>query len=190
MSIKYGLLALLSDGDAYGYQLRSRFETATGSVWALNIGQVYTTLARLERDGLIEGIGSDDEGRAIYRLTAAGRTELSSWWDSPVAHANRPRDELAIKIALAVTTPDVDAATILQTQRRETIRHLQDLTRVKRQSDPEELSWRLVVESLIFAAEAEVRWLDHCEASLVRRARQRTAARPADQPESTKQATR
>ncbi|WP_029137230.1 PadR family transcriptional regulator [Nakamurella lactea] len=173
MSIKYGLLALLSDADAYGYQLRSRFESATGSVWPLNIGQVYTTLARLDRDGLIEGIGTDGDGRAMYRLTNAGRTELSGWWDTPVAHADRPRDELAIKIALAITTPGVDATAILQTQRRETIRHLQDLTRVKRQSDPDDLSWRLVAESLIFAAEAEVRWLDHCEASLVRHGRTR-----------------
>lgn len=180
MSIKYSLLALLSEGDAYGYQLRSRFESATGSVWSLNIGQVYSTLSRLERDGQVEGIGTDDDGRAMYRLTDAGRTELSHWWDSPVAHADRPRDELAIKIALALTTPQVDADAILQVQRRETIRHLQDLTRIKRQADPDDLSWRLVVESLIFGAEAEVRWLDHCEASLVRRAkaRQRSVSQP------------
>lgn len=173
MSIKYGLLALLSDADAYGYQLRSRFESATGSAWPLNIGQVYTTLSRLERDGLVAGIGADGDGRSMYRLTDAGRAELSGWWDSPVLHADRPRDELAIKIALAITTPRVDASAILQTQRRETVRHLQDLTRVKRQTDPEDLSWRLVVESMIFAAEAEVRWLDHCEASLVRQGRDR-----------------
>lgn len=168
MSIRHSLLALLSDGDAYGYQLRARFETATGSVWSLNIGQVYTTLSRLERDELVEGVVTDGEGRVIYRLTDAGRGELSRWWDSAVAHADRPRDELAIKIALAVTTPDVDTGAILQTQRRESIRHLQDLTRLKRHAEPEDLSWRLVVESMIFAAEAEVRWLDHCEAALVR----------------------
>ncbi|MGI8415768.1 MAG: PadR family transcriptional regulator [Nakamurella sp.] len=173
MSIRNSLLALLSDGDAYGYQLRARFESATGSVWSLNIGQVYTTLSRLERDGLVEGNGAGGDGRISYRLTDIGRIELSAWWDSPVAHPDRPRDELAIKMALAVTTPGVDVAAIVQTQRRETIRHLQDLTRLKRQTDADDVSWRLVVESMIFAAEAEVRWLDHCEAAVLRGARKR-----------------
>jgi len=184
LSIRHSLLALLSDGDAYGYQLRSRFESATGSVWSLNIGQVYTTLARLERDAMVQGVGAGDDGRVIYRLTDAGRAELSAWWDSPVAHQDRPRDELAIKIALAVTTPNVDANSILQTQRRETIRHLQDLTRSKRHTDAGDLSWRLVIESMIFAAEAEVRWLDHCESALIRNARPRPSKAGIPQPDA------
>ncbi len=175
MSIRYGLLALLSDGDAYGYVLRSRFEELTGGVWPLNIGQVYTTLTRLQRDGLVTDAGTDGDGRVMYALTGAGREALAGWWSAPVARADRPRDELAIKIALAVTTPGVDAAAVLQTQRAATMRSLQDLTRLKRHGsdastrDPGgDLSWRLVLESMVFAAEAEVRWLDHCETALLR----------------------
>ncbi len=184
MSIKFGLLALLSEGDAYGYVLRSRFEDRTGGVWPLNIGQVYTTLTRLERDGLVSSAGTDGDGRVMYALTDAGRAELSTWWSVPVARGDRPRDELAIKIALAVTTPGVDAAAVLQAQRSATMRSLQDLTRLKRHGAGRasggretggddggaELSWQLVLESMVFAAEAEVRWLDYCETSLVRAA--------------------
>jgi DNA-binding PadR family transcriptional regulator len=175
MSIRYGLLALLSDGDAYGYVLRSRFEALTGGVWPLNIGQVYTTLSRLERDGLVAGAGTDGDGRVMYALTDAGRGELAAWWSVPVARADRPRDELASKSELAVTTPGVDAAAVVQTQREATMRSLQDLTRLKRHGADGgspgadgDLSWRLVLESMVFAAEAEIRWLDHCETALLR----------------------
>lgn len=194
MSIRYSLLALLSEGDAYGYVLRSRFEDLTGGVWPLNIGQVYTTLARLERDGLVTDAGADDDGRVMYALTEAGRADLAGWWAVPVARTDRPRDELAIKIALAVTTPGVDAGAVLQTQRAATMRSLQDLTRLKRHGSganagggagggvaggaPSDLSWRLVLESMVFAAEAEIRWLDHCETALLRGAR--TAATHGD----------
>lgn len=171
MSIRHSLLALLSGGDAYGYQLRARFEAATGSAWPLNIGQVYTTLGRLERDGLVQGQGADDEGRSRYRLTDEGQAELTRWWSVPVRRADRPRDELATKIALAVCTEGVDVAAVIQTQRRSTLANLQDLTRLKRH-DGADLSWQLVLESMIFTAESEIRWLDHCEATVLRHRRQ------------------
>lgn len=170
MSIRHSLLALLVEQDAYGYQLRARFESLTGSVWPLNIGQVYTTLVRLERDGSVLGTGTGEDGRAMYHLTEAGHRELSTWWRSPVSRTERPRDELAIKIALAVTTPGVDASAILQTQRMDTMRSMQDLTKLKRHNDTTDLPCRLVLESMIFAAEAEIRWLDHCESALIRHA--------------------
>ncbi|RIJ70499.1 PadR family transcriptional regulator [Nakamurella silvestris] len=188
MSIRHSLLALLASDSAYGYQLRARFETLTGSVWPLNIGQVYTTLARLERDGLVVGAGSDDEGRIIYRLTGPGRDELALWWSSPVGRSARPRDELAIKIALAVTDPTIDAAAILQTQRSDTMRSLQDLTKLKRHTEQDEVAWRLVLESMIFNAEAEIRWLDHCESTLLREAHRRPeVGRPPGPSEPTPQ---
>ena len=181
MSVKQALLALLEEGPKYGYQLRSEFETRTGATWPLNIGQVYTTLARLERDGLVEGAGADAEGHVVYQVTEAGRDEVAAWFTTPVARTQPPRDELAIKLALAVTVPGVDVGAVIQQQRSATITALQDYTRLKRRSDQpvesSELAWSLVLESLIFAAEAEVRWLDHCEARL-RRAAVETAARP------------
>ena len=170
MSIKHGLLALLVPEPLYGARLRSEFERQTGGTWPLNIGQVYTTLARLERDGLVEHLDEpDEEGRHPYRLTSAGRRVVEAWWRTPVERESAPRSELAIKLALAVTVPGVDVTAVVQTQRAATLRSLQDLTRLKRQRpDSDELAWSLVLEHLIFAAEAETRWLDHIEAMLSR----------------------
>jgi DNA-binding PadR family transcriptional regulator len=180
VSIKHGLLALLVREPLYGARLRTEFEDQTGGTWPLNIGQVYTTLARLERDGLVEHLDEpDDEGRHPYRLTGAGRQAVEAWWRTPVERESAPRNELAIKLALAVTVPDVHVAAVVQTQRAATLSQLQDLTRLKRQrSEREELAWSLVLEHLIFAAEAEIRWLDHIEATL---SRHRPASRPGDQ---------
>lgn len=183
MSVRSGLMALLAEGEKYGAQLRSEFEGRTGGTWPLNVGQVYTTLDRLVRDGLVEQVGEPDaEGRIAYRLTEPGRRELHAWWTTPVDRTNTPRDELTIKLALAVTAPGVDVPRVVQAQRTATLHHLHDLTRLKREAlggadgaaegtttreDP--LAWLLVLENLIFAAEGEARWLDHVETMLARR---------------------
>ena len=182
MSIRHGLLALLERGPSHGYQLRAEFDAATGATWPLNVGQVYTTLDRLERDGLVAQDGEPDpDGRIAYRITDDGRRELTSWFASPVTRQGAPRDELAIKLALAVTTPGVDVLTVVQTQRTATMTGLQDLTRLKaRSAEPgNDLAWSLVLDSLVFRAEAEIRWLDHCEARLRRAAADGTLHTPA-----------
>jgi len=176
MSIRHGLLALLERGPKYGYQLRTEFDQTTGSTWPLNVGQVYTTLARLERDGLVVAGEQDAEGRTRYEITAIGRADLESWFGTPVVSADRPRDELAIKLALAVTVPGVDVSAVIQRQRAATIVALQDLTRLKTAGDDGDLSWSLVLESMRFQYDAEIRWLDHCESSLSRAARERDNA--------------
>ena len=165
MAIRNGLLALLERGPMYGYQLRAQFEASTGATWPLNVGQVYTTLARLERDGLVDPLGEPDaEGRVTYRITDRGRAEVEGWFSSPVVREGRPRDELAIKLAMALTTPGVDVHRVIQTQRTATLRSLQELTRLKAGADEvADAAWLLVLESMICGAEAEVRWLDHCE---------------------------
>jgi DNA-binding PadR family transcriptional regulator len=173
MSIRHSLLALLDEGPRYGYQLRSEFEARTAATWPLNVGQVYTTLARLERDGLVvPAAGADGaaDSQVHYRITDAGRAEVRTWFDTPVERASRPRDELAIKLSLAVTVPGVDVARIIQAQRTATLRALQDYTRLKAGPGGEDLAWILVLDSLIFSAEAEIRWLDHSEARLARAA--------------------
>lgn len=153
----------------YGYQLRVVFEESTGGTWPLNIGQVYTTLSRLERDELVRALPEGDGGQRPYEITAAGRAELAAWFTTPVSRSDRPRDELAIKLAFALTTPGVDVRAVVQAQRGATMRTLQEFTRLKARSDePADLPWRLVLDAMVFQAEAEVRWLDHCEASLVR----------------------
>ncbi|GAB4001419.1 PadR family transcriptional regulator [Nocardioides ultimimeridianus] len=179
MSVKHALLALLEQQPMYGYQLRVEFEQRTGTTWPLNVGQVYTTLTRLERDGLASAEGEDAEGHVIYRITDAGRDEVAAWFTTPVARTQPPRDELAIKLALAVTVPGVDVGSVIQQQRSATMTALQDYTRLKRRAadgdQPADLAWSLVLDSLVFAAEAEVRWLDHCEARLRRAATERPA---------------
>ncbi|MEV7771589.1 PadR family transcriptional regulator [Kitasatospora sp. NPDC086791] len=182
MSIRHGLLALLDQGPRYGYQLRTEFEARTGATWPLNVGQVYTTLSRLERDGLVEAAGEDDEGHQFYAVTDAGRAELRAWFDTPVPRTNPPRDELAIKLAMAVTVPGVDVSAVVQGQRRHSIKALQDYTRLKGRalagearpgvvpSASNDLAWLLVLDQLIFQTEAEIRWLDHCETRLAQQA--------------------
>src|SRR6266536_2093745 len=150
MSVRHSLLALLERRPMYGYGLKGEFEAATGHMWPLNDGQVYTTLARLERDGLVEADAGAD-GQKVYRLAEAGRQEL------------------ALKLVFAVRSPSVDVHRVIQRQRAATMRSLQELTRLKGDGQPgDDLSWLLVLDSMLFQAEAEVRWLDHCEASLVR----------------------
>ena len=179
MSIRQGLLALLVEGPRHGYQLRQEFDTRTGSTWPLNIGQVYTTLARLRRDGLVEATGDSDDSHNVYALTAAGRREVDAWFATPVQLPDRPRDELAIKLALAAETPGVDLTAVIQTQRTATVEAMQDYTRLRASADPvAELGWLLVLDSLLFQAEAEVRWLDACEQRLARP--RQTRERPQD----------
>ena len=206
MSIRQAMLAILEQGPMYGYQLRAEFEQRTGETWPLNIGQVYTTLTRLERDGLVEVVGhggadGDDqhgsERHVSYRATEAGRSEVSEWFATPVPRSQPPRDELAIKLAIAVTLPGVDVATIIQRQRSATMASLQDYTRLKRTgraaapAEPADLAWSLVLDALVFDAEAEVRWLDHCEARLRRAATEREDVRRTTQAaETNERATR
>ncbi|MDQ1711806.1 MAG: hypothetical protein QOE45_1256 [Frankiaceae bacterium] len=168
MSIRQALLSLLANQPMYGYQLRSEFEARTGATWPLNVGQVYTTLTRLERDGLVERAGGDDDGHAVYRVTDAGHAEVQAWFATPVDRQTPPRDELAIKLAIAVTVPGVDVRGVIQAQRTDTVRALQEYVRLKSRGTDEDLAWLLVLDSLVFQAEAEVRWLDHCESRLAR----------------------
>lgn len=179
MSVRQSLLAILDQGPCYGYQLRTEFDRRTGSTWPLNVGQIYTTLDRLARDGLVEKLGAneaspDATSQIYFRITDAGRSEVAGWLGSPVERTAATRDELAIKLAIAVTLPGVDIARVIQVQRAATLRNLQELTKTKNATgDPEtseNLAWLLIVDSLIFQAEAEVRWLDHSEARLARAA--------------------
>jgi DNA-binding PadR family transcriptional regulator len=171
VSVRQSLLVLLAEKDRHGYQLRQEFEQRTGGTWPINIGQIYTTINRLQRDGLVVEAGRQDDGSVVYRLTEAGRQEAGQWWDTPVDRTAPAREELAIKLALAITSSGVDVRKVLQSQRTESVRALQTYTRHKRRlpavpTGPE-LARLLVLDNLIFAVEAEVRWLDHIEQRLV-----------------------
>jgi DNA-binding PadR family transcriptional regulator len=166
VSVKFGLLALLAEAPTHGYQLKTDFERRTANQWALNIGQVYTTLQRLERDGLVEAMGTDGD-RNEYRITPDGRRQLDEWFVSPVVPEGPPRDELTIKVLLAVAAGDLDVTAVLQQQRTASVEQLQAYTRRKAQADPvEDVAFLIMLDALIFRTEAEIRWLDATEARI------------------------
>lgn len=169
MSIRHSLLALLSEGPKYGLQLRQEFETRTGEVWPLNVGQVYTTLQRLERDGLVE---SEDVGGAgpqnVFTITPAGSDELKKWLRTPPDVVPPPRDELVIKVLVAMRVPGVDLPELLQAHRRQLVQAMQEYTRLKSEIAEDEVELSIVVDSELFRIEAIVRWLDTTDARLKR----------------------
>src|SRR5699024_489004 len=178
------------------YQLKQQFEERTGGTWPLNIGQVYTTVQRLVRDGLAEPITDDDGDVERFALTPTGRSEAAAWWTTPVERGAPARDELVIKLALAATAPGVDVLDLVQRQRRESMRSLHEYTRLHRTTG-DDLAWSLVLDHLIFNLEAEIRWLDHVEAKVARAARagdgqsgppvaDRSAARRAEETEEVR----
>ena len=169
VSVRFGLLALLDEAPSHGYNLKTAFERRTGGSWALNIGQVYTTIQRLERDGLVASIESTDgdDDRREYRITGTGRTQLASWFENPVVAEAPARDELTIKVLLAVAAGDIDVTALLQRQRRASIEQLQAYTRRKAKADPaRDVAFLILLDALIFRTEAEVRWLDACDARI------------------------
>ena len=167
MTIKNSLLAILAKEPTHGYALKSSFEKSTSGTWPLNVGQVYQTLNRLERDGLVEAVRTDDSERQTWKITGGGRTALEDWYGEPISRDPPVRDELAIKVLLAIAADQVDVSRILQTQRTATMRRLQELTLHKRKADPDEqLPWILLLEAMVLKAEAELKWLDLCEAHL------------------------
>ena len=177
MAIREALLALLERGPASAYQLKKDFDRTIGLTWPLNMGQVSTTLQRLNRDGLIEETapttsGSNDVGTAaaapLWRLTNSGAQELDRWWRSPITPEQRGRDELVMKLAVAVEIPGLDVSELIQHQRHALQQLLHDITRLRRQTPPTELATRLVLDHHIFITEAELRWLDTVDGTQLR----------------------
>ena len=176
MSIRHALLALLSEGPKYGLQLREEFEARTGEVWPLNVGQVYTTLQRLERDGLVESDGATDDGpQKGFQITAGGEQELAVWLRTPPDLASPPRDELVIKVLVALRVPGTDVSDVIQVHRRYLVELMQQWTRIKEDGSPEDLSLALAVDAELFRLDSVIRWLDAADGRLRRR--------PAGQPE-------
>jgi DNA-binding PadR family transcriptional regulator len=167
MSVRAGILALLAGGPKYGYQLKSEFEADTAGVWTLNVGQVYTTLDRLERDECVVASPADDEGKRLYHLTATGRDALANWFAEPAAEGPPPRDELLIKVLLATKTPGVDVTAVLDAERQALHENLRRHRR-NRQARNGDATADLLLDVLIARTEASLAWLDVVEARTVR----------------------
>jgi DNA-binding PadR family transcriptional regulator len=169
MSVRHALLALLSEGPKYGLQLRHEFEEGTGEVWPLNVGQVYTTLQRLERDGLVESDGSGGEGpQKGFRITEEGKTELDDWLRTPPEAMGPPRDELVIKVLVALRVPGVDVHDVIQVHRRHVVETMQRYTRLKADTPEDDVVLALVVDGEIFRLEGIIRWLDAADTRLAK----------------------
>ncbi len=166
MSVRHSLLAILDQGACYGYQLRTEFERRTGANSPLNVGQIYNTLDRLERDGLVAKGSADAQGHVFYGITDAGSREVSAWLESPVQRLTTTRDELAIKVAIAATLPGVDVDALLRRQRAVSQAHRDELERTVgglRVEGPEDLAQALVLDAMLARADAELRWLESAE---------------------------
>ena len=160
-----GLLALLSEGDAHGYQLKAAFEERTGGIWPLNVGQVYTTLDRLAGEGLVEPVASSSDAepsgrdRRTWHITESGRVEVGDWFTNGTPAGPPPRDELLVKVVMAMARTRDEALAVIDSERVALYRRTQDAQPSRRHVD----AGGLAAEAVAFRLEADLRWLDHCE---------------------------
>lgn len=166
MSVRHALLALLSDGPKFGLRLQQEFESTTGQVWPLNVGQVYTTLQRLERDGLVESAQDSDGPQKDFLLTPEGHRELNRWLRTPSAGEPPPRAELVMKVLVALQVPGVDVADIIQGHRRHLVELMQRYIHVKAEAAEDDLGLSLAVDAELFRLKGLVRWLDTADIRL------------------------
>jgi DNA-binding PadR family transcriptional regulator len=178
MSVPMSLLALLAEGPSYGLRLKQGFEERTGGIWPLNVGQVYASLDRLERAGWVRQVEGGDRQR-LHEITEAGRERLAAWFAEPV-DAAPARDQLVLKLVMALALPGVDAQAVIQAERRGAVETLQRYTLLKRDADEGDLGWLFLLDSLIFQTEARIRWLDACEARLARTGRATGSGAPVE----------
>lgn len=166
MSVRHALLALVSQGPTYATRLRSDLQQRTGELWELNIGQVYTTLQRLERDGLVREDEQAGDTTRYFVLTSAGRDELDRWLRTPPPLVTPPRDELVIKVLVAVDVPGVDVADVLESHRQRVVEAMQAFTRIKAQADSEDVALAIMLDAELFRLEGILRWLAAAEVRL------------------------
>jgi DNA-binding PadR family transcriptional regulator len=168
VTIRAALLQLLDEGPRHGYQLKVDFETRTGGIWPLNVGQVYTTLDRLARDLAVEEIdtppgtetGAGGTPRT-YRITEDGRAELKQWLAASPVEGGPPRDELITKVLLAMGRGPDHAIEVIDDQRGALFLALQLGRRQQRQR--EDAAERLAHDAVLTRIEADITWLDRCE---------------------------
>jgi DNA-binding PadR family transcriptional regulator len=155
-------------------------------VWPLNVGQVYKTLGRLERDGLAESDGTGQDGpQKRFRITPRGEEALAAWLRTPPDLTSPPRDELVMKVLVAARVPGTDAHEVIQAHRMYLVELMQQWTRLKEGEARDDLALALVVDAELFRLDAVTRWLDAADTRLKRAAAEpsRPAAVPAPVPQ-------
>lgn len=162
MSLKYGVLGLLTGEPLHGYEVKSRFEAMLGGTWEVNIGQIYTTLQRLERDGLVQPAGArGDRGKQLYRLSPAGHRALLEWLSEPDSGPQQLHEDIYVKLLLATRIANGDLPELLGRQKRAYLQRLRDLNRLEeraRRDGRHDLA-RLVRGALLHT-EADLKWMD------------------------------
>ena len=167
VSVRHALLALLSEGPKHGLLLQQEFEERTGEVWPLNVGQVYITLQRLERDGLVESDDGPKSGpQKKYSITSSGSTELDGWLRTPAGDVPPPRDELVIKVLISLRVPGADVHDIVQSHRRHMIELMQRYSHLKMEAAEDDVGLALVADAELFRLDGVVRWLDAADTRL------------------------
>jgi DNA-binding PadR family transcriptional regulator len=167
------LLVLLAKAPAHGYELKVALEETFGDAWPpINIGQIYTTLGRLERDGFVRSVHVPQEHRPdkkVYEVTEEGQQELRTWMATPIV-GPRLRDDLFLKLIIAQSAwsdGDINPQVLIEGQRRanlQSLRELNDLAaRQDAQTNPGSL---LLIEGAILHLQADIHWLDLCESRL------------------------
>jgi DNA-binding PadR family transcriptional regulator len=169
------VLAMLAKEPSQGYQLRARLNDALGPLGeALNAGQIYVTLGRLEKAGLIELAedgGPEDRDRKVYLLTALGQERVGEW----LAEVSWPKPDLAefhLKLIAAAAAGLADPIGIVDAQRRELLRRLRDAQRAEL-AEPDGSDAALLLEGIVLRLQADLRWLEACEASWTTRKKKR-----------------
>ncbi|WP_043669160.1 PadR family transcriptional regulator [Clavibacter michiganensis] len=166
MSVRHALLAVLTEGTCYGYQLRTEFARRTGTSAPLNVGQIYNTLDRLERDGLVVKGATDDAGHVPYTITAAGRSVVDAWLAESVEGV-AARDELLVKVTLALSLPEADAREVVRIQRASSRAEARALARdreeIEANADDLQLARILALEAQEAQVAARLAWLDAAE---------------------------
>lgn len=169
--MRYQILALLAGGPAHGYELKQKLEEAFGSAWPeVNIGQVYATLARLERDGLISGCHVAQPSRPdkkVYELTRAGHEELTSWLQAPL-EPGRLNHDFFMKLLLARMPGAGDGSTprsMVERQRVASLQALRDLNERALGGNPGATE-TLLLEGAILHLQADIKWLQLYEEQL------------------------
>jgi DNA-binding PadR family transcriptional regulator len=161
VSFRYAILGVLTQESLHGYEIKSRFETLLGSTWEVNIGQVYGTLRRLERDGLIEPIGERGErGKLAYQATEAGRRQLEQWLREPETEPQYLHEALFVKLLLLPRLAKGQLAPLIARQRRVYLQRLRDLAALERQARQEGRSdLVLLIKGATLHTEADLKWM-------------------------------
>ena len=174
MSIKFALLGILAEKDMHGYELKSRFDEKVGEFWSLNFGQIYSTLDRLEKEGLVchdREIQERRPDRKVFSITQEGRVELLTWLSTPVSKVRALRDEFFIKLVFLDKNSPGPILELIERQKALYLKQMSQHTRrklalKKEGADLETLTTELLLDAGLFHAEADIKWLTLCEAKI------------------------